>query len=228
MHTTTTQVEDRPLVGVLMFALPLAVFSGGSAFAQSDCAGLDGQLGSLCERYCEKKQCDESNPERDECQRLRLTFEKKAGSSTFPCDPEVPLPTSGCEALTGQPRRLCERYCIKRDCDVVESRHCHRLRITFERKTGSEIFPCDLPPPVPTLTPTPRDRHRRRLRVSSRRRRPRRARQSNRPSSTDRRADRRARRSSPPSSLRSSRRSSPRRADRRADGRGTTDGRAHG
>src|SRR5262245_33579068 len=105
---------------IAMFALPMVVLSAGSARAQNDCDGLSGQLNKVCTRYCEKKHCDEFDPERFECQRLRLTFEKLFGGSTFPCDPIPPLPTSGCENLSGQPRRLCERYCIKRNCDEFE------------------------------------------------------------------------------------------------------------
>jgi hypothetical protein len=52
-------------------------------------------------------------------------------------------PAGACAGLTGGALKTCTEYCEKRDCDVVSSPDCDKLRAKFQRETGSSVFPCD-------------------------------------------------------------------------------------
>jgi hypothetical protein len=59
-------------------------------------------------------------------------------------DGETPAEEQVCSGLSGAAFGLCNAYCEAQDCDVHPRPSCDRLRLNFQRLTGSATFPCEV------------------------------------------------------------------------------------
>src|SRR5262245_38012148 len=71
------------------------------------CDDLSGGALGLCKAFCEAKDCDQEPQETRSCESLRRRFERRTGSSVFPCE-VLPVGTnkSGPIAITADGRKL--------------------------------------------------------------------------------------------------------------------------
>jgi hypothetical protein len=87
----------RAAIILTAFVAAVVVTAPATALAKkktgSDCAGLSGAAAGLCNAYCEAQNCPD-NPDKRSCESLRRNFERKTGSSTFPCDETGPVATA--------------------------------------------------------------------------------------------------------------------------------------
>ena len=86
MITSDRPTSSRVLTIVISGAVAAVALVAGRVVAKQPgvCDGLSGGAFGLCHAYCEARQCD-VNP-RPGCEQLRKNFQKKTGSSVFPCD----------------------------------------------------------------------------------------------------------------------------------------------
>ncbi len=76
-------------------------FDGQTPAEEHDCDSLKGAAYGLCVAYCEAQDCD-GNVTQPSCPQLRKNFEKKTGSSIFPCD------TRCGDGVVNQPSEACD------------------------------------------------------------------------------------------------------------------------
>lgn len=58
-------------------------------------------------------------------------------------DGETPAEEVTCDAYSGRAFGLCNAYCEAIDCDMFPGPSCEVLRVVFQSKTGTDLFPCD-------------------------------------------------------------------------------------
>ena len=84
---TMKQVVRLFLLSVTLSGVAYAqTFDGTTPAEEVDCDQYSGASYGLCVAYCEAQDCD-VNTTQPSCDSLRKNFQKKTGSSTFPCDP---------------------------------------------------------------------------------------------------------------------------------------------
>src|SRR5262245_13670108 len=89
MFTTRDMRWILPLA-LLLFTPPPPATAGASGEKKHDdggaCDDLSAGARGLCNAFCEAKDCDQEREETRSCERLRRNFERKTGSSVFPCE----------------------------------------------------------------------------------------------------------------------------------------------
>src|SRR5262245_57151909 len=95
MQRSATRLRIAAIVGGSMVALWLMPLS---AVAQDSCSTVASSARGVCHAYCQALDCPDGH-HGAACEALRRAWQKRTGSSLFPCDAPV-VPTVTCEPVT--------------------------------------------------------------------------------------------------------------------------------